>query len=141
MIAKLGRRILPAGLRVAKILLYVLSAPFGLLMTLYGVEFITSGLAWLLMLGTAFLGALVILATNFCMTPVALFVPSLWNTMGGMWSWLGGWVASGHAMLWSHIVKPFPLYFGAGIVFILVINFAEWLKSKTIALKAKYTSV
>jgi len=121
MIAKLGRRMLPAGLRVARIILCVLSAPFGLLMTLYGEEFIMSGLAWLLLLATAFLSAIVILVTNFYMTPVALFVPSLWNTMGGMWSWLGGWVASGHAMLWPHIEKSFLPYICAGTIFALLI--------------------
>ncbi len=129
-----------AGIHVAKIILYVISAPFAFLMFVYGCIFIVTGFAWLTVVSAAVCSAILIFVANFYMAFVALFAPSLWGTMGSMWNWLGGWLGSGHAALWPHIVKSFLLMFGPGVVFMMIINLTEWLKAKTTALKAKYVN-
>lgn len=90
MLTEFGTKMLSAGLRVARIILYVVSAPFGLLMTVYGAYFIVVGFAWLMVFAAAFYSALLIFVANFYMAFVALFVPSLWGTMGSMWNWMWG---------------------------------------------------
>lgn len=136
--ASMFGRFAVAGLNVVRTILYIVSAPFGALMTVYGLYFIVIGFAWIVLVDAAFDTAVLVFCANFFMFFVALFDYSTWATMGGMWNWLWSWFADGNVALWPHIVRSFPPYFGAGIVFMLVINFTEWLKSKAVTLKAKY---
>lgn len=140
MLTEFGTKMLSAGLRFARIILYVVSAPFGVIMTVFGTYFIVAGLAWIVLIDAAFICAVLIFEANFLMFFVALFNSNVWTTMGNMWVWLWSWFADGNIWLWPHLVKSFPPYLGAGIVFMLLINLADYLKRQTTALKATYAS-
>lgn len=127
-------------LNVVRMVLYVISAPFALVMTGYGLYFIVIGFAWIVLVDAAFVSALLIFTANFFMAFVAVFDGSVWNSMSSMWQWLWSWFADGNVALWPHFVKSFPPYFGAGIVFMLFINATEYLKNKATAIKTQHAS-
>ena len=137
-IRNFARKMQVAGLNVLKGILYLICAPIVVVFMLYGCYFVIAAFLWVVLVDAAFVTLVLVFCANFFMFFVALFNPSVWATMGAMWSWLWSWFAGGNVALWPHFVRSFPLYMISGIALMLLYEGIKRLKVKATAIKAQF---
>lgn len=119
-----------AGLRVLEIVIYVLSAPFVLGMTVWGIYFIVIAFAWIVLVDAAFVMAILVFEANFLMAFAIPFNNHILTSMGDMWVWIWSWFSEGNVALWPHIAKSFPPYLLYGIVCVVLFQLTFFIKNK-----------
>jgi hypothetical protein len=138
MLANFSKRLAVAGLKVLKVFVYIVCAPFVAAMTLYGTYFVAIAFAWMCVLCAAIITSLLIFEANFFMFFAAIFKGDVWTTMGNMWAWLWSWFSDGNIALWPHFVKSSPIYFGASIIVVLLFQAINRINTKTLSTKKKF---
>lgn len=136
MLTEFGQKMQIVGLKSLKIAIYIIGAPFMVVFMLYGMWFVIALFLWVLLVGVAEVCAIIAFVASFYTGIVALFIPSLWSTIGSWWTWIWGWFSSGNIALWPHFAKSFLPYILSGMVLMALFKSVEWITTKIASIKS-----